>query len=24
VDLAATTDIELVRLAGRTWMPEQP
>jgi len=24
VDLSATTDIELVRLAGRSWMPEQP
>jgi FAD/FMN-containing dehydrogenase len=23
VDLSATTDIELVRLAGRSWMPEQ-
>jgi hypothetical protein len=22
--LSATTDIELVRLAGRSWMPEQP
>jgi FAD/FMN-containing dehydrogenase len=24
VDLSATTDIELVRLAGRSWMPQQP
>jgi hypothetical protein len=23
VDLSATTDIELVRLAGRSWMPER-
>jgi hypothetical protein len=23
VDLSATTDLELVRLAGRSWMPEQ-
>jgi hypothetical protein len=22
--LSATTDIELVRLAGRSWMPQQP
>lgn len=22
--LYATTDIELVRLAGRSWMPQQP
>jgi FAD/FMN-containing dehydrogenase len=24
VDLSATTDVELVRLAGRSWMPERP
>ena len=24
VDLSATTDFELVRLAGRSWMPDQP
>lgn len=23
VDLSATSDIELVRLAGRSWMPER-